>query len=285
MVSGILYRPDAKFTGPRPVIVNIHGGPDTSERPRFQGRSNYILKELGVAMIFPNVRGSSGFGREFGALDDGKLRGNSVKDIGALLDWIATRPELDKNRVVLLGAELGWMARARRRGSTTTTGSAVSSKARASPISSRSSKTTDPARLANRRQEYGDERDPQMREFLLSLSPVTRAAELKKPTLIIQGGKDPRVPVGQAQELLKAREDQQSQRVVSGVHRSEPRQSRAGGWRLSAGVVDVVLQELPAELSRSRLAPRASHVARFAPRTANGEPPTRRMLWPCDTHS
>jgi dipeptidyl aminopeptidase/acylaminoacyl peptidase len=202
-ISGILYRPDPKFTGPRPVIINIHGGPDASERSRFQGRSNYILKELGVAMIFPNVRGSSGFGREFGALDDGKLRGNTVKDIGALLDWIATRPEFDKNRVVLLGVSSGgWLA--------LEAGIAYNDRIRGviegAGITNFVTflESTDPARLDNRRQEYGDERDPQMREFLLSLSPVTRAAELKKPTLIIQGGKDPRVPVGQAQELLKA---------------------------------------------------------------------------------
>ena len=202
-ISGILYRPDTKFTGPRPVLVNIHGGPDTSERSRFQGRSNYILKELGVAIIYPNVRGSSGFGREFGALDDGKLRGNTVKDIGALLDWIATRPEFDKNRVVLLGVSSGgWLA--------LEAGIAYNDRIRGVVEGAGITnfvtflESTDPARLENRRQEYGDERDPQMREFLLSLSPVTRAAELKKPTLIIQGGKDPRVPVGQAQELLKA---------------------------------------------------------------------------------
>ena len=203
VVSGILYRPAAKFTGPRPVLVNIHGGPDQNERVRWQGRSNYILNELGVAIIYPNVRGSSGFSREFGALDDGKLRGNAVKDIGALLDWLATRPELDKTRVVLLGASSGgWLA--------LEAGIAYNDRIRGVVEGAGITnfvtflESTDPARLENRRQEYGDERDPQMREFLLSLSPVTRAAELKKPILIIQGGKDPRVPVGQAQELFKA---------------------------------------------------------------------------------
>ena len=201
-ISGIFYRPAAKFTGPRPVVINIHGGPDLSERSRWQGRSNYILNELGVAIVYPNVRGSSGFGREFGALDDGKLRGNTVKDIGALLDWIATRPELDKNRVVLVGQSSGgWLA--------LEAGIAYNDRIRGiiegSGITNFVTflESTDPARLENRRHEYGDERDPQMRDFLLSLSPVTRAAALKKPLLIIQGGKDPRVPVGQALELLK----------------------------------------------------------------------------------
>jgi dipeptidyl aminopeptidase/acylaminoacyl peptidase len=203
VISGILYRPAARFTGPRPVIVNIHGGPDQREQARWQGRSNYILNELGIAIIFPNVRGSSGFGRRFMQLDDGKLRGNAVKDIGALLDWIAGRPELDKGRVVLLGASSGgWLA--------LEAGIAYNDRIRGviegAGITNFVTflEGTDPTRQDNRRLEYGDERDPAMRAFLESLSPVTKASELKKPTFVIHPGKDARVPVGQAQELLKA---------------------------------------------------------------------------------
>ena len=93
VISGVLYRPPARFTGPRPVIINIHGGPAGStarERPRYQGRSNYFLNELGVAILYPNVRGSYGFGKAFGRMDDGAKREDAVKDIGALLDWIAS---------------------------------------------------------------------------------------------------------------------------------------------------------------------------------------------------
>src|SRR6185436_16714610 len=109
-VSGILYRPPARFTGPRPVIITIHGGPGGStsrERPRYQGRSAYLLNELGIALVFPNVRGSWGFGKAFGRLDDGMKREDSVKDIGALLDWIETQPALDKNRVMVNGVSYG----------------------------------------------------------------------------------------------------------------------------------------------------------------------------------
>lgn len=202
-ISGILYPPARKFTGPRPVIINIHGGPDLRERMRFQGRSNYMLNELGIAILYPNVRGSSGFGRRFQQLDDGKLRGNAVKDIGALLDWIATRPQLDKSRIVLLGVSSGgWLA--------LEAGIAYNDRIRGVVEGAGITnfvtflEGTDPARQENRRLEYGDERDPAMREFLTSLSPVTRASALKKPTFIIHPGKDPRVPVGQAHELLKA---------------------------------------------------------------------------------
>jgi dipeptidyl aminopeptidase/acylaminoacyl peptidase len=201
-ISGILYRPASKFTGPRPVMVSIHGGPHARERARWQGRSNYILNELGIAIVFPNVRGSDGFGRKFEQLDNGRGRDGAIKDIGALLDWIGTRPELDKNRVVLLGVSYGgWLALE----------SAIVYSDRIRGVIEGAGITnfvtfleqTDGPRQENRRQDYGDERDPQMREYLLSLSPVTRAAELKKPTLMIQAGKDARVPVSQGQELLK----------------------------------------------------------------------------------
>ncbi|KAK0341569.1 hypothetical protein LTR94_025847, partial [Friedmanniomyces endolithicus] len=87
-VSGFLYQPDpAKFPGKRPLIVDIHGGPEGQTRPDFLGSQNYLLNELGVALFFPNVRGSSGFGTRFVNLDNGPFqRENSVKDIGAFLD-------------------------------------------------------------------------------------------------------------------------------------------------------------------------------------------------------
>lgn len=202
-ISGILYRAAAKFTGPRPVLVSLHGGPDGRERALFRGRSNYFLNELGVAIIYPNVRGSLGFGHKFEQMDNGKLRDGAIKDVGALLDWVAGRPEFDKDRVVLIGNSYGgWLALE----------SAIVYNSRIRGVIEGAGMTnfvtfleqTDGPRQENRRQEYGDERDPQMREYLLSLSPVTRAAELKKPVLMIQAGKDPRVPVTQGQELLKA---------------------------------------------------------------------------------
>jgi dipeptidyl aminopeptidase/acylaminoacyl peptidase len=202
-ISGVYYRPARSFTGPRPVLINIHGGPDELERPRFQGRSNYLLNELGVAIIYPNVRGSGGFGPAFEQADNGRKREDSVKDIGALLDWIATRPELDKDHINLVGASAGgWLALE----AGIVYNTRIRSVAEIAGITNLVTylAETDPARQENRRQEYGDERDPEMRKFLLSISPVTRASELKMPTLIIQGAKDPRVPVAQAQELVSA---------------------------------------------------------------------------------
>jgi dipeptidyl aminopeptidase/acylaminoacyl peptidase len=202
-ISGVLYAPAAKFTGRRPILINLHGGPDARERMQFRGRSNYMLNELGMTVIYPNVRGSIGFGRKFAQLDDGKLRANAVKDVGALLDWIATRPDLDKDRVMLLGVSSGgWLALE----------SGIAYNDRIRGVIEGAGITnfvtflegTDPARQDNRRQEYGDERDPEMRAFLASLSPATRAAALKKPTFVIHPGQDARVPVSQAQELVAA---------------------------------------------------------------------------------
>jgi Tol biopolymer transport system component/dienelactone hydrolase len=202
-ITGILYRPSRRFTGPSPVLVQIHGGPDDRSRARFQGRSNYFLNELGVALLYPNVRGSSGFGRAFEQMDNGRGREGAIKDIGAMLDWIAKRPDLDQNRVVLVGVSYGgWLAleagvyyNDRIRG--IIDGAGITDFA--TYIAD-----TDPARQENRRQEYGDERDPEMKAFLHSISPITRASELKKPMIVVQGGKDTRVPAPQSRELVKA---------------------------------------------------------------------------------
>ena len=202
-ISGILYRPAAKFQGPRPVIINIHGGPVNQERPRFLGRGYYFLNEDGVALIYPNVRGSSGFGKTFERLDDGLKREDAVKDIGALLDWIATQPSLDKDRVMLTGASYGGYL-------TLAAAEAYNDRIRcAFPAAAITNfvtfmENTAPIRLEDRRAEYGDERDPQMREFLTRISPITNVAKITKPIALAQAGHDTRVPVEQGEQMVKA---------------------------------------------------------------------------------
>jgi dipeptidyl aminopeptidase/acylaminoacyl peptidase len=202
-ISGILYRPPAKFTGPRPVMINIHGGPIDRSLPRFMGRSNYFLNELGIAIILPNVRGSGGFGRRFEQADNGLAREGAIKDIGALLDWIAARSDLDKDRVMLTGASYGGYL-------SLEAGIVYADRIRC--IYEAAGMTnlvafldeTDPSRQAERRPEYGDERDAQMRAFLTSISPIARASELNKPVAVIHPSKDTRIPVGQATDFAKA---------------------------------------------------------------------------------
>jgi dipeptidyl aminopeptidase/acylaminoacyl peptidase len=202
-ISGVLYRPAPRFAGPRPVIINVHGGPVARERPRNIGRSNYFRHELGIAVIYPNIRGSSGFGRDFEELDNGRLRENAVKDIGALLDWIAAQPGLDKSRVMIAGPSYGgYIALA----------SAIAYPDRLRGVNPAFGITdfpsflesTDLARQANRNAEYGDPGDPDMRAFLSRISPLTNAAKIRMPVFIAAGAKDTRVPIAQAETLVKA---------------------------------------------------------------------------------
>ena len=205
MISGVLYRPPSRFTGPRPVIINIHGGPSGSisrERPRYQGRSAYFLNELGIAILSPNVRGSWGFGKAFGRMDDGMKREDSVKDIGSLLDWIATQPAFDKNRIMVTGVSYGgYMTYAVAERYSDRLRCAMAAAAISDFITYLA--TTDPTRPEDRRAEYGDERIPEMRDFLTRISPVTNASKLRIPLFIVHGANDPRVPLGQAEEMAR----------------------------------------------------------------------------------
>jgi dipeptidyl aminopeptidase/acylaminoacyl peptidase len=202
-ITGFLYRPPASFTGPRPVVVNIHGGPEAQYQPGFLGRYNYLLSELGIAMIFPNVRGSSGFGKTFLTLDNAEKREDSVKDIGSLLEWIASQPRLDRSRVMVTGGSYGgYMTLA----SMTHYNDRFRCAVEVVGISNWVTflEHTEAYRRDLRRVEYGDERDPKMREILLKMSPLTSAANITKPMFIVQGLNDPRVPHTEAEQMVAA---------------------------------------------------------------------------------
>ena len=203
-VSGFLYRPDAKkFPGKRPIIVSIHGGPESQSRPIFQSRNNYYLNELGVAMLFPNVRGSSGYGKTFLTLDNGFKREDSVKDIGAFLDWIATDAGLDAERIAVMGGSYGgYMTLA----SLVHFGDRLRCGVDVVGISSFITflKNTQDYRRDLRRVEYGDERDPAMAEFLQRVSPLTNVDKIRKPLFVVQGKNDPRVPATEAEQMVAA---------------------------------------------------------------------------------
>ena len=206
-ISGWLYRPGASFPGRRPVIVDIHGGPEAQSRPGFKGRYNYLVDELGIALLFPNVRGSTGFGKSFTKLDDGRLREDAVRDIGALLDRIAEDARLDPRRVLVAGGSYGgYMSLA----VATLYPERIACAIDAVGISNFVSflENTESYRRDLRRAEYGDERDPEMRRFLESISPLNRAERIMRPLFVVQGANDPRVPASEAERIvatLKAR--------------------------------------------------------------------------------
>ncbi len=196
-----VYKPAGK--GPHPVIIAIHGGPEGQSRPSFSSTYQMWLNKLGAAVIRPNVRGSAGYGKHYMSLDNGFKREDSVKDIGALLDWIATQPDFDKNRVAVFGGSYGgYMVLA----------SAVH-------YSDRLKAAVDVVGISNfvtflentqdyrrdlRRAEYGDEREPAMRKHLQSISPLTHVDKIKIPMLVVQGENDPRVPVTEAVQVVEA---------------------------------------------------------------------------------
>ncbi len=203
MISGFLYRPPSTFTGKRPVIINIHGGPEEQYRPEFGYYNNYFTNELGVVMIFPNVRGSSGYGKSFHRSDNGSLRLNASKDIGALLDWVKAQPDLDADRVLVQGSSYGgYLALL----VATDYGERIRAVISDSGISNLVTFNQNTAgwRRDLQRQEFGDERDPKTKEFLERTAPVNNASRIKKPLFLIQGKNDPRVPYTQARQMVEA---------------------------------------------------------------------------------
>jgi len=196
-----VYRPAGP--GPHPVIVSIHGGPEGQSRPLFSSTYQMWIDTLGAAVVVPNVRGSSGYGKSYLALDNGFLREDSVRDIGALLDWIEREPGLDASRIAVYGGSYGgYMVLA----------SAVH-------YSDRLAAAIDVVGISNfvtflentqdyrrdlRRVEYGDERDPAMRAHLEKISPLNNVDRIRVPLLVVQGQNDPRVPVSESEQMVAA---------------------------------------------------------------------------------
>jgi dipeptidyl aminopeptidase/acylaminoacyl peptidase len=207
-VSGFLYRPNpARFPGKRPLLINIHGGPEAQSRPGFLGRTNYLLNEIGIAILYPNVRGSSGYGKRFVGLDNGPFRReDSVKDVGAFIEAMAKDPRLDADRFAVTGGSYGgYMCYA--------TAIAYGARLRAANCVVAISnfvtflENTQDYRRDLRRVEYGDERDTRQRAKLMQISPLTRAQEIRVPLMVVTGANDPRVPASEADQIVKAIRD------------------------------------------------------------------------------
>lgn len=204
-VSGFLYRPDpARFPGKRPLILDIHGGPEGQARPGYLGADNYLVNELGIAIFLPNVRGSSGYGARFLNLDNGPWkREDSVRDIAAFLDAFEDDPALDAGRFAVYGFSYGgYMCYA----------SAVhySDRLRAASCAVAISdfvtflENTQKYRQDLRRVEYGDERDPAQRAKLGEISPLRNVGRIRIPLMVATGGNDPRVPASEAEQIVAA---------------------------------------------------------------------------------
>ena len=203
VVSGILTLPPAHFTGKRPVMMLVHGGPESQSTLGWQGRRNHLVLQMGVALFEPNVRGSTGYGKTFLALDNGRLREDSVKDMGSAIDWMASQPRLDAGRVLVVGGSYGgYMALA----ASTLLADRIAGAVSAVGISNWVSflENTESYRRDLRRVEYGDERDPAMRAFLQGISPLTHADKITKPLMVVQGKNDPRVPWTESEQIVRS---------------------------------------------------------------------------------
>ena len=199
MLSAYVYRPQKP--GPVPVVIDIHGGPEAQARPGWDPFVQFLVHELGYAVVSPNVRGSSGYGKSFMALDNGLLREDAVRDIGSLLVWVDVQPQFDRDKVVVMGASYGgYMALA----SLVAYGDRLRGGIDLAGISNFVNFLSNTAgyRRDLRRAEYGDERDSHMRAFLERISPLDNAARIKKPLLIAAGKNDPKVPVSESDQLV-----------------------------------------------------------------------------------
>ena len=204
-VSGLLYMPDpAKFLGRRPLIVSVHGGPEGQSTAGFMGRNNYYLNELGIGIFYPNVRGSTGYGKTFVSLDNGPFkREDSVKDMAALIDAVRADPSVNPDKVGLTGGSYGgymcYAAAVQLKDKLTGTQCTVAISNFVSFL-----ENTNPYRQDLRRVEYGDERVPAQRAKLAAISPLTRVNEITKPMFVVTGANDPRVPKSEADQMVAA---------------------------------------------------------------------------------
>jgi len=198
-IPAFYYKPES-VKGKIPVVIEIHGGPEGQSVPYFDAFRSFLVNELGIAVIEPNVRGSSGYGKSYLKLDNGYKREESVQDIGKLIDWIATQPDLDASRVAVRGGSYGgYMVLA----SLTHFNNRIRCGIDVVGISNFVTflKNTEDYRKDLRRVEYGDERDPEMKEFLTKISPANNVDKITKPLLIVQGQNDPRVPASESEQI------------------------------------------------------------------------------------
>jgi dipeptidyl aminopeptidase/acylaminoacyl peptidase len=203
-VPSLVYYPDPKkFPGKRPVLMIFHGGPESQSRPGYRGSYHYFLQELGIALVYPNIRGSLGYGRQYLNLDNGLLRQNAVRDVASILDWVKQSDRLDQQRVAVSGGSYGgFMSLA------CLTNYPQSFRCGIDSVGITNFVTflhdTSDYRRGARRMEYGDERKPDIKAFLESISPANHADQIRVPLFIIQGKNDPRVPFTEAEHMRDA---------------------------------------------------------------------------------
>jgi dipeptidyl aminopeptidase/acylaminoacyl peptidase len=201
-VPAFVYRPAGVAANAKtPVVIDIHGGPESQTRPQWNPIAQQIANAVGATVILPNVRGSDGYGKRYLNLDNGPKREDSVRDIGALLDWVAAQPDLDKTKVAVYGQSYGgYMSLASMVHYSDRLVGGVERYGISDFITFLTN--TEAYRRDNRRGEYGDERDPAMRAVFQRINPLANVHKIGKPMLVMQGANDPRVPKSESDQIV-----------------------------------------------------------------------------------
>ncbi|MBP6334439.1 MAG: S9 family peptidase [Bacteroidia bacterium] len=202
-IPALIYKPKGQSGKKLPVLISIHGGPESQSTPTFNSNTQFLLKNLEIAIVVPNVRGSTGYGKTFTQLDNGFLRLNSVKDIESLINWIRTQPDLDTSRVAVMGGSYGGtmvLMCMTELGHRIRCGVDLFGSSNLNTFL----KNTSSYRQDLRRVEYGDERDPEMYKFLERIAPLNNLDRFTKPIFIYQGKNDPRVPLSESEQIVEA---------------------------------------------------------------------------------
>ncbi|WP_435360868.1 S9 family peptidase [Haloarchaeobius sp. DFWS5] len=203
-VPGFLTLPEDYDDGQVPIIVSIHGGPEAQRRPSFNPIKQYFLNR-GYGYFEPNVRGSSGYGKAYGHLDDVRKRMDSVKDIEACVEWLHDHPAVDNERLVAMGGSYGgFMVLSCLTEYPDLWAAGVDVVGIANFVTFL--ENTGEWRRKLREAEYGSLADD--RDFLESISPINHIDAIRAPLFVIHGENDPRVPVGEAHQIVEQAREQ-----------------------------------------------------------------------------
>ncbi len=201
-IPAFVYKPQNAGAN-LPVMISIHGGPEGQHIPYFSSFYAFLANEMGIAVIAPNVRGSAGYGKNYLKLDNGFLRENSVKDIGKLIEWIEKNPAYDEKRIAVFGGSYGgYMVLSSMFKYNDKLKCGIDIVGISNFVTFL--ENTEEYRRDLRRAEYGDERDPKMRQFLESISPTNHTKKINKPLFVIQGANDPRVPASESEQMVQS---------------------------------------------------------------------------------
>ncbi len=191
-IPAVFYEPE---DGNAPVVVNVHGGPESQSRPSFAPVTQYLLGR-GHAVLLPNVRGSTGYGKGYTHLDDVRLRMDSVEDLAHAAYWLRERGH---ERIAVMGGSYGgFMVLAALTEYPDLWSAGVDIVGIANLVSFL--ENTGSYRRKLREPEYGSlEEDG---DFLRSISPIHKADRITAPLMVVHGKNDPRVPVGEAEQIV-----------------------------------------------------------------------------------